>query len=95
MVCHVCLMSPTLPGPLLSQQHAQQRTAPSTDHPSTQIDMVCTGDASACRAHAVAHSLQVEVGVSVAGDFLVALGMDDLLDFMVDKIIEGVNVLSN
>jgi hypothetical protein len=98
MVRYMRLMSYTLPGPLLSliarpAANCAKHRPPHT--PDTQINKLCTIDASACRADAAAHSLQIEVGVGVAGDFLVALGVDDLLDFMVDKIIEGVNVLSN
>lgn len=38
-------------------------------------------------------SLEEEVGVSVAGDLLIALCTHNLLDLMVDEVIEGVDVL--
>ena len=43
--------------------------------------------------HRLTPLLEVEVGVSVAGDLLVALGMHDLLDLVVDEVVEGVDVL--
>jgi hypothetical protein len=38
---------------------------------------------------------EVEVGVAVAGDLLVALGAHDLLDLLVDEVVEGVDVLAH
>ena len=38
-------------------------------------------------------SLEEKVGVCVAGDLLIALGVDDLLDLLVDEVIKGVDML--
>ena len=38
-------------------------------------------------------SLEEEVGISVACDLLIALGMHNLFDLMVDEVVEGVDVL--
>ncbi len=38
---------------------------------------------------------EVEVGVAVAGDLLVALGAHNLLDLLVDEVVEGVDVLAH
>ena len=37
--------------------------------------------------------LEVEVRVSIAGDLLIALGMHNLLDLVVDEVVERVDVL--
>ena len=38
-------------------------------------------------------TLEVEVGVGVTSDFLISLGAHYLLYLLVDKVVEGVNVL--
>ena len=37
-------------------------------------------------------SLEEKVGVGVASDLLITLGMHNLLDLMVDEVVEGINV---
>ena len=39
------------------------------------------------------HLLQIEIGVRINRELLISLGADNFFDFVVDEVVEGINVL--